>query len=66
MRGFGIVVYLGVFPAVAQVALVSVEAHEPSFPNQPESLCRFAVVFVNLRQSIGKWEFLVENGVTIW
>ena len=55
--------HFGVFPSVAQIALIGIENYETAFPDQAETLCWFAVVLMYLGQSIGKVKFLMINRI---
>ncbi len=57
--GFGVFVYVGVFPAVAQVAFVGVETDEAAFVKYSEALRGFVVVFVDFGEAVVELEFLV-------
>ena len=59
---FGVAVNLGIFPAVAQVAFIGVEANQPAFPDQAESLGTLIVVFMDLGEAGGEGERRKEKG----
>jgi hypothetical protein len=52
-----VVVHVAIFPAIAEVALVVVEADQPAFPDQAEALCGQAIVLVDLGKPCGKSNF---------
>ena len=64
--GLAVVVDIGVFPSVAEIAFPGEEADEPSFVEEPVGAWREVVVFMDFGQSVGEVVFLVEDGVGGW
>ena len=61
--GLAVVVYVGVFPAVAEVALPGEEADEAAFPDEAVAAGGQVVVLVDFGQAVGEVVFLVVDGV---
>jgi voltage-gated potassium channel len=47
--GLAVAVHVGILPAIAQVTLEVVEAHEPAFPEKSKSFWWFVIVLMHLR-----------------
>lgn len=52
-----------IFPAIAEVTLITVEAYEPPLPEEAVALGGFTLVLMHLGQTIGEIEALVVDGV---
>ena len=61
--GLAVVVDVGVFPAVAEVAFPGEEADEASVVEEAVGARGQVVVLVNLGEAVGEVVFLVEDGV---
>ena len=55
--------HLDVFPSVAQVTFIGIEAYQSVTHENAESLGWFVVVFMDLGQSFGEREFFTEEGM---
>ena len=62
-RGLGVVVHVGVLPAVAEVALPREEADETTLPDEAVAFGGLVVVLVDFGQSVGEVVFLMIDGV---
>ena len=61
--GLAVVVHVGVFPAVAEVALPAEEAYQPPLPDEAVAARGQVVVLVDFGQAVGEMVFLVVDGV---
>ena len=60
---FGIFVDIGIRPAIAWIGLVCIVHNKPAFIENPESLGRFAVVFVSLGDAVRELEHAMVEAV---
>jgi hypothetical protein len=61
--GFRIIVDALIFPAISQISFKRIEANQSALINDPKSLRRFAIVFMDFRETLIEVIFLVVNGV---
>ena len=61
--GLAVVVHVGVFPAVAEVALPAEEAYQPPLPDEAVAAWGQVVVLMDFGQAVGEMVFLVVDGV---
>jgi len=61
-----VAVHIKVFPAIAQVGLIAIEAYQAAFVYEAIALGWLAIVLVYLGQAVGKGVLLMIDGIREW